>query len=250
MSVDAGSVRLWIPVHLNRYVYVGNDPINQTDPSGNIIAIVKEEVPPPPMTGSVTEIPIEQLHVAEQRATDVRMTKSERMEQQYGVSESCAKGVVGANKSIAGVVSAAAQETTLRMAAEASGVDWRLLAAIGVRETNFVNTTEVDGKGLGVGIFQITAPAGSGIATDLMLSALTAAQILNTAANQFPGIDRASQLGLAIMARGFNTGPYNQYTAGKISGGIDALDRGTADPWHGTGNYVSTVLGMMDCFKP
>ena len=257
LSVDKGSSDSWQPQVLNRYVYTANDPVNNTDPDGNYLSTAVIEAPKhpdPEVSRWLSErwgaTPGE-LEVEQRAGPPIPMNKWETMMWQYGVSEGCAKGVVASNQDITGVMRASAESATLRLAADSFGVDWRLLAAIGVRESNFRNVTETDGKGLGVGVFQITSPAGSGISTDLMLAATAAAQLLSNAANVYPGIDRNSQLGLAIMARGFNTGPNNQYTAAKIAGGVEALDRGTAHPGNkGSGNYVSSVLGMMDCFKP
>src|SRR5947209_7201919 len=46
MSADKGKAKLYRPVTWNRYVYSVDDPINFTDPNGNIAPGV--EPPPPP----------------------------------------------------------------------------------------------------------------------------------------------------------------------------------------------------------
>ena len=89
---------------------------------------------------------------------------------------------------------------------------WTMLAAIGIRETGFQNITEVDGVGLGVGVFQISVP-GSGLtaaqAGNLTTAANYAAGLLNsnmaTLAGKYPN-RTPSQL-LQATAASFNLAP-------------------------------------------
>jgi RHS repeat-associated protein len=54
-SVDKGDMALFAPVALNRYVYAAADPVNHTDPDGNIIStITPPPLPPFPQPGDAT----------------------------------------------------------------------------------------------------------------------------------------------------------------------------------------------------
>lgn len=85
---------------------------------------------------------------------------------------------------------------TIEKAADAHGIDPALLAAIGLKESNWNPNmrNEVDGAGVGVGYFQITVRPGNGIsAADAMNTAWAAdwaanllSNNLRTLANTFP----------------------------------------------------------------
>jgi hypothetical protein len=109
----------------------------------------------------------------------------------------------------------------------------------------FQNITEVDGAGVGVGVFQISVP-GSGLtaaqAGNLATAANYAANLLNSdmayLAAQFPNF--TSQQLLQATAASYNFGTQN------ISGNPNTIDVGTSPK--GNGNYGSNVLGLMNCF--
>jgi hypothetical protein len=133
----------------------------------------------------------------------------------------------------------------LSAAGDAHGVDPALLAAIGIRESGLNNDkAEVDGAGLGVGIFQLTVSPTSGVtaeqAKDLTFSANYAAKMLGTnmatLAAAHPNLT-PNQL-LQATAASYNFG------TGNISGNPDTIDRGSA-----LGNYGSNVIDLMKCFQ-
>ncbi len=77
------------------------------------------------------------------------------------LSEDCQKGLktkFGAKTSIQSMTTAlncaTSQTKTLTAAGNAHGIDPALLGAIGLRETGFRNVAEIDGAGVGVGIFR------------------------------------------------------------------------------------------------
>ena len=100
-------------------------------------------------------------------------------------------------------------------------MDWigGLLAAIGIRETGFVNKTESDGAGVGVGIFQITIKTDAGSAptpadaANLTCAANWAAETLVSNLQYIAG--RVPEVigdytGLWMMAASWNTGAQGQ----------------------------------------
>lgn len=126
-----------------------------------------------------------------------------------------------------------------------NGIPWQLPAAVGVRESRFINQKQ-SGGGLGRGIFQIDRgvhpEVSNAQAYNVARSAKYAAADLAEGIAEYGSYNPA--LSNAIGARYYNAG--GKYMIGKIAGGIPALDRGTAPP---KGNdYVSNVLGLMDCF--
>lgn len=133
----------------------------------------------------------------------------------------------------------------LEQAVTGTNIDWTMLAAIGVRETGFLNKSENDGVGVGVGVFQITVSSTSGVtaaqARNLTWAANWASQFLNSnltkLAAAFPAFD-PSQL-LQATAASYNLG------VGGISGNPNTIDDGSAH-----GNYGSNVLSLMtNCFN-
>lgn len=131
----------------------------------------------------------------------------------------------------------------LQNAANANGIPAALLAAIGVRETNFRNVQETlkgGGKGPGMGVFQLTNQPG-----------VTEAQAFKIpfAANYAAGMLSSNMKALS-QAFSFTSSQLLQATAaaynfgvGNISGNPNTIDVGTTG-----GNYGSTVVGMMACF--
>jgi hypothetical protein len=162
------------------------------------------------------------------------------------LSEGCQNALRVTNKDASSVQRALAAKDTLQAAAQGTPIDWTILAAIGIRESGFVNISEVDGAGVGVGVFQITVSATSGVtaqqAGSLTWAANYAAQLLNSnmtyLASQFPNFT-PSQL-LQATAASYNMNPYKP---GNFTGNPNTIDGGTAG-----GNYGSNVLQLMDCF--
>ena len=75
----------------------------------------------------------------------------------------CADALAAANKNSGAVDRANAAWGTIQAAADANSIDPAMLAAIGVLETGFKSTSEKDGAGVGVGVFQITVSKTSGV---------------------------------------------------------------------------------------
>ena len=114
---------------------------------------------------------------------------------------------------------------------------------LSVRESGFMDITEVDGAGVGVGIFQLTVSPTSGIsasqAEDLETAAFYASSELDDYMKQlqakFPNFTPAQLL--QATAAAYNFGVSN------ISGNPNTIDVGTAG-----GNYGSNVVQLMTCF--
>ena len=156
-------------------------------------------------------------------------------------SDACKAALATANKKQAAVTRAENAWSVLQTAAEAHDIDPALLAAIGVRETGFVNEPEI-GKGHGMGVFQLTNQPGvtAAQAYDLTFAADYAANMLSDNmsyfSNKFPAFT-PDQLLQATVAG------YNRYRA-RISGDPNMIDA------HTTGNnYGSNVMGLMSCFQ-
>ena len=160
-----------------------------------------------------------------------------------GLSQDCLQALAADKKNASAVTRAQAAYGTLTAAVEGTGVDWRLLAAIGIRESGFQDVTEVDGAGIGVGIFQLTVSPMSGVSakqahdleTAANYAALQLGKDLYTLSMRFPNFTK-NQLAQATAAA-FNFG------IGNISGNPNTIDVGTA-----RGDYGSNVMKLMDCF--
>jgi len=148
---------------------------------------------------------------------------------------------------VASLNRAFAAQSTLIDAVKGTSISWDMLAAVGIRESAFVDKNENDGAGIGVGIFQISVPA-SGLtasqAGDLTTAASYAANLLNsdmkTLAAEFPGFT-SGQL-LQATAASYNFGTTN------ISGNPATIDVGSAPYPKAPGNYGSNIVNLMDCF--
>lgn len=183
----------------NRYSYAGGDPVNNGDPRGLFYDAAAmgggEDVP----NGlSFVETPgFENDGGPSQPGTFVRTDNGGGdiiLDAWNALNEDCQAGlrtalpvgpgtsaVVAAQLRLDALGRAGAQ-TGVLAGSTVSCVDWSLLAAIGVRETGFINTTEADGAGVGVGIFQITVSPTSGVtaaqAGDIAWAANWAAKLL------------------------------------------------------------------------
>jgi RHS repeat-associated protein len=154
----------------------------------------------------------------------------------------CAQGLTMANKDLGAVDRANVAWDTLQAAADANSIDPAMLAAIAIRESNFRNSTEKGGPG--VGVFQITVNAQTGVtaaqAQNLSWAANYAANLLawntNYLSNKFPNFtpDQLSQ----AAAAGYNFNPVKN-----IRGNPNMIDQGTK-----YNNYGSNILLLMNCF--
>ena len=247
------------PGSWNRYAYVEADPVNYNDASG----LLKEQIvvesgvifrTTTTARGYSGQLEGDVLLALQARGnrTDTfgsqpRKTLAESLEETYGVSELCARGMAASGARMDAIDRANEASNVLKEAAEEADIAWRLLAAIGVRESGFKNIDEIGG-GPGRGIFQVTPNKGisEAQARDLSTAARYAAKHLKGSINHFSAvIDEYGRNPWAVAARGYNTGTSNRYTLNKLIGDdyIGNLDRGTA-----RNNYVTSVLNLMDCF--
>lgn len=151
----------------------------------------------------------------------------------------CQTALNYSNRSMSGVYRAWAAWGTLDKAAKGTSIPTSLLAAIGVRETDFRNIQEINGSGKGV--FQLTNQPNvtSEQAYDLEFSSVYAANMLASnmgiLSSKFPFFT-SDQL-LQATADSYNFGIKN------ISGNTDTMDVGSTG-----NNYGSSVIGLMSCF--
>jgi soluble lytic murein transglycosylase-like protein len=130
---------------------------------------------------------------------------------------------------------------TLQSAGDANNIDPAMLAAIGVRETGFLNIAQGDGQGRG--IFQIDLGQHPNVteaqAFNPTFAANFAARLLDTnmdrLAAKYPSFTN-TQL-LQATAASYNAGP------GRISGDPGNIDSRTTGH-----NYGANILLLMDCF--
>ncbi len=155
-------------------------------------------------------------------------------------NKACSAALATANKNQSAIARANNALAVLQSAAGAHNIPFALLAAIGVRETGFMNVPQMGG-GPGMGIFQLTVGPGMSAAqaSNLNFSANYAAGMLSSnmsyLSGSFPALT-SSQL-LQATAASFNIGP------GGISGNPNTIDVGTTG-----GNYGSNVVNLMNCF--
>ncbi len=249
LTVDqyGGSARINVPQSWNRYVYVEDNPTNRRDASGFMSEII--DLPPEyPPTEDLLLLP----DFAFQRPpTPPAREPSTAQDEWDNLSDSCKNGLrthFGAHASVEGMVAALnranSNESTVAQAAAAHNIDPSLLSAIGLRESNWRDVTEVDGAGVGVGVFQLTVSSASGVTTaqaqNLGWSANYAANMLSSnralLAAAHPNLT-PNQL-LQATAASYNFGVSN------ISGNPNTIDNGTTG-----NNYGSNVLQLADCFE-
>jgi RHS repeat-associated protein len=255
------------PGSWNKYAYVQGDPVNFNDPGGmrrNVISFESDFYVPRTIFQVVSngenlfEIPalVYLQHVGRAGTAEPYLTMAETLEQQLGVSEDCAHGLVRSGKRGPALERARAYKDTLKAAAAANGVDWTVLAAIGIYESGFESRKEEDGAGLGVGIFQInnggaaasTMPAAANLAAGMLAENLK--QISKALPNLTPAVLTQA------LADSWNAGPsrvINNMKAGRspdyqtspiiVNGKKTGKYRGG-----GEGEYGSVIQQLMDCF--
>lgn len=214
MSADLMSGQLNLPRSLNRYAYVGNDPINLSDPLGlfwfETTACVTTD------SGTTCETFYDWFDLGEGGGGDTADQKK----------KNCEKGLKLANTDSNAVDRANEIWDTLQNAADANNVDPALLAAITVRETGARNIPE-NGGGLGRGYFQIDLGAHPNVseaqAYDPTFAANYAAKLLDSNMDKLSAAHpnfNPTQL-LQATAASYNFG------TGNISGNPNTIDVGT-----------------------
>lgn len=132
--------------------------------------------------------------------------------------------------------------TAIKDAANAHNIDPAILAAIGIRESNFNVVSQVGGYGEGV--FQIDLGVHSNItkaqADDIAWSANWAANYIynnmSYLGSKFPALDEDKLLQAAVASYNFGVG--------NISGNPDTIDVGTTGD-----DYGANVIGISKAFK-
>ncbi len=207
------SATLGNPLSWNRYAYTEGAPINFNDPQGLSAIPIGEKVfwPGEPEPTSPWGGPyfwgFGPYVIPRPLPLDPPSGK---------LSKDCLDALRAAGQSASAVKRARNAEATLEAAAAETGIDWTILAAIGIRESGFQNGSEKDGAGVGVGVFQITVSRQSGVtagqAGNLAWAADWAANFLQSNQNQIlgaiPWLD-GSQLSWMTVAS-FNTGAQGQ----------------------------------------
>jgi len=221
---------------MNWYNYVGSDPVNFTDPLGLELRCNKKN-------DCVDDTPI---RVVAYKSITVACGAGAfmdcvelMMELQMRLSD-CFKGLDLANKDMSAVVRASESMSTIRDAARAHGIDPKLLAAIGVRESGF-QPGDQKGGGAGVGVFQLSVPPYSRDVAEQLSGAANAAaghirSDMNRITTSHPNFVQAGVMNQAAAAA------YN-FGAGSFSGDVSKIDEGTTG-----GDYGASVVGIMSCF--
>lgn len=158
------------------------------------------------------------------------------------LSQGCRNALAAAKQNASAIDRAYQSQDLLQQAADKHGIDWELLAAIGVRETGFTSINQRGGGGRGIFQIDIYAHPGMGkIAKNPTRAANYAAGLLESGINRYSDTGYSDELVEAAAVRDYNAG--SKYTMNKLAGGIPALDRGT------TSNYASKVPAIANnCF--
>lgn len=245
----SGSYDLTDPQSLNRYAYALNRPLDLVDDLGLDCAYFlvrsnyyyQQEYPGAPPTNQSWTFDYLQVCTASNALLPVQ---SGPEGSGVSIGPTCRSALKAADRSAAAVARANSTWGVLQTAASLKGIPTALLAAIGVRESNFLNVQErlKSGKaGPGMGIFQLTNQPG-----------VSAAQAFGPAysANYAAGM-LAYNMNYLSNAFSFSPAKLLQATADSynfglknIHGNPDTMDKGTTG-----GDYGSTVVGMMSCFS-
>lgn len=137
------------------------------------------------------------------------------------------------------------------------GIDWTLLAAIGIRESGFQNVNQVGG-GAGVGVFQIDLSQNPSVSRETAESLELSANWVGAAlADMMGGLTRDFNLAgpnlEAFAVSAHNTGRGRAMSAlHRLQGqGIapQDLDPFSLDRYTAHGNYTAHVANLRSCFK-
>ncbi len=158
-----------------------------------------------------------------------------------GSAAKCNQGKRLAQSDTASVNRSLSAKATLQAAAKRYGIDWRLLAAIGVRETNFRPIDNPNPNDPGWGMFQLTRQPGvtREQAHNLQFAADRAARIIASdmayLKRKFPRLTQAQLLQATAAAYNFGVDD--------ISGNPATIDKGTTRD-----NYGESILLLMNCY--
>ena len=158
-----------------------------------------------------------------------------------GNAAQCSRGLSLARGDRASVNRALAARAVLQAAATRYGIDWKFLAAIGIRETGFRNIDNPNPKDPGWGYFQLTRQPGVSYAQarDLTFSANYAARMLANnmryLRSRYPRFTQAQLLQATAASYNFGTDD--------VSGNPNTIDVGTT-----RNNYGQSIVLMMNCF--
>ena len=270
LTVDVGPTSASNPTTWNRYAYTLGDPVNLTDQRGLAPVGVFDDF------GIAGTIFISEYVEGENGLFEIvhalpaglkhpgkgqSLKRWEQYAEEAGLSEECARGLVTAGYGPDAVERASQSESVLQEAAAQYGIDWKMLAAIGIYETGFRNLNEKDGHGNAVGVFQFADTSGvpADTASKLREAAFAAANLLSqnksTIQSAFPDLS-GRMLEWAMVAS------WNRGAGGVVSN----LQNGHTPDYHtspiysngvhtgryrggGTGQYGTDVLHLMDCFR-
>jgi RHS repeat-associated protein len=158
------------------------------------------------------------------------------------LSRQCLDALHVTGKDANAVSNANANWGVIQAAASSNNIPPELLAAIGVRESGFMNIVE-QGGGQGVGVFQIDLGQHPSVtvaqASDIKWAANFAAQMLAT--NMAELHDNYKNFTPAQLLQA-TAASYN-FGTGNITGNPNTIDMGTTG-----GNYGINVLALMICF--
>jgi len=257
-------VGLTNPQTWNRYAYVAGDPVNFVDPGGLQQVSVASAVWvwecfggegghctytfQPPVTP--VEGPADRSRTPQREIDVVWDELSEKCKEGLETAMPMRKGTWGATARrlrVEALERAWMAAWYLKKAAGAHGIDWRVLAAIGIRETGFRNIGE-RGGGQGRGVFQIDAGEHPDVsdaqAFDPVWAADWAAGLISDELRRFAAlVDGTSLNPYAPALAAYNSGPKNVAGAIASENPLEALNGLTTGK-----NYVSNVLNLMECF--
>lgn len=162
-----------------------------------------------------------------------------------GDAAKCRQGMKMTQSDQASINRAKAAKATLQAAAAKHGIDWRILAAIGVRETGFRNIDSPRVGDPGQGVFQLTNQPGvtRAQAHNLAFAANYAAKMIadnkRYFKRKFPKFNETQLMHAAIAAYNFGLV--------EVKGNPERIDIGTAGSKEGR-PYGESVLLAANCF--